>query len=195
MSARPLLAIIAGGSGSGKSTLAKSLAALHADWTLVHLDDYQKAGAELPRLHGFRNWDHPDAVDFDAVMRDVSALCAGQAVTVLGRSSQTDPSIARVPRTLVPGPLILLEGYLALWHPALRERASCRIFLEAPAQVRHRRRRWNMKPGYLEQVLEPMHHAFVEPTKAHADLVLDAAALSPSEALERARVRLESLLP
>lgn len=180
------LVLIAGGSGSGKTTLALALAARFPNWTLVHLDDYQKRRADVPRLGRHSNWDHPDAVDFPALIRDLEALRRGDAITIMARTSQTARATGRVRRTIVPGPTVLVEGYLALWHPDVRELADYSIYIDAPWEARKTRRRWNMDEDYLNEVLEPMHRLHVEPTRRYADLVLDAGAMTPERMLEEA---------
>lgn len=180
------LVLIAGGSGSGKTTLALALAARYPNWTVVHLDDYQKRRAEMPRFDGRPNWEHPDAVDFPALIRDLEALRAGTPITVMARVSQTAPTEGRLPKTIVPGPTVLVEGYLALWHPDVRELADYSIYIDASWTSRRARRRWKMDDDYLDHVLEPMHRLHIEPTKAHAELVLDADAMTPEQMLEEA---------
>lgn len=188
-----MLAIIAGGSGSGKTTLALGLLARFPDWTVVHLDDYQKRRADIPRLGRHVNWDHPDAVDFPRLLRDVRALRRGEPVRIMARTSQTARAERRVPRTIVSGPTLLVEGYLALWHPDVRALADTSIFLHAPWRARKTRRRWNMDEEYLNEVLDPMHRAHVEPTRRFADLVLNAGRLGPGRILDAAAAHLASV--
>lgn len=171
---RRSLFLIAGGSGSGKTTLAEALAARHPTLTLIHLDDYQKTKEQVSKVDGRRNWDEPDAVDFTSLIHDLEALQRGEAVEVLGWSRTGGREAPRERLTIVPGASLILEGYLALWHPDVREMADYSIFLDAPAHVRHARRRWTKSDDYLEKVLEPMHRMHVAPTIAYADAVLDA---------------------
>lgn len=177
------LVLIAGGSGSGKTTLATGLIARFPEWTLVHLDDYQKPADEVPRFLGHRNWDDPRAVDFDRVIRDLMMLRRGLTVTVMARS-QTEPVEIGTPTTVSPGPVIILEGYLALWHQVVRSMAAFSVFLNVPKDIRHTRRRWRKSQSYIDQVLEPMHEMHIEPTKAYANLLLIAGANTPESVLE-----------
>jgi len=177
------LVLIAGGSGSGKTTLAQGLIALHPDWTPVHLDDYQKPKDEVPRFLGHRNWDDPRAVDFERLIRDLQALRRGETVTVMARS-QTEPVTEGSPRTIAPGPVVVLEGYLALWHPDVRGMADFSVFLDVSAELRHARRRWRKSQAYIDQVLEPMHQLHIEPTAAYANLLVYAGSTPPESILE-----------
>lgn len=177
------LVLIAGGSGSGKTTLAQGLIGLHPDWTLVHLDDYQKPREEVPRFLGHRNWDDPRAVDFEGLIRDLRALRRGEAVTVMSRS-QTEQAEHGTPATIAPGSAIVLEGYLALWHPDIRGMADYMVFLDVSMEMRHARRRWRKSQDYLDQVLEPMHRLHIQPTSAYANLLVYAGATTPESVLE-----------
>ena len=168
----PSLVIIAGGSGSGKTTLALALAERHPDWTVVHLDNYQRPTAHIPKIGRWTNWDHPNAIDFNALIFDLKALMRGLEIRVKVRSQETQTNRFHT-ETLRPGPIILLEGFLALWHPGIREMASYSIFLEAPHDVRMQRRRWKKNPAYVEKVYLPMFQEHLEPTKVHASVVLD----------------------
>jgi uridine kinase len=177
------LVLIAGGSGSGKTTLANGLIARFPAWTLIHLDDYQKPKEDVPRFLGHRNWDDPRAVDFDKLIMDLQALRRGEAVTVMARS-QTEPVEHGMPKKVVPGPVIVLEGYLSLWHQEIRKMAAFSVFLNVSKEIRHARRRWRKSEDYIEQVLEPMHQRHIEPTSAYADLLLIAGANTPESVLE-----------
>jgi len=177
------LILLAGGSGSGKSTLARLLSVRFPEWTIVHLDDYQKSKESVPRLGSHRNWDHPDAVDFAALVRDLRALRRGESVTIMCRS-QTEQALTGVPTKVSPGPVLLLEGYLALWHPDVRALADYGIFLDMPRGLRHARRRWNMDEDYVRNILDPMHDEHLQPTMAYANLVIHAGSSPPESALE-----------
>lgn len=186
--------LIAGGSGSGKTTLAHGLIARHPDWTLVHLDDYQKPREEVPRFLGHRNWDDPRAVAFDRLLDDLRALRRGEAVTVMARS-QTEQDEFGSPKTVAHGPILVLEGYLALWHPEIREMADFSVFLDASMEARHVRRRWKKTEAYVREVLEPMHQLHIQPTSAYANLVVHAGSSPPDSILETVVRCLKAYLP
>jgi uridine kinase len=82
-----------------------------------------------------------------------------------------------------PRPIVILEGILLLSDPALRARMDLRVFVEAADDVRlirRLRRDISERGRSVESVLDqwmatvrPMHRAFVAPSRAHAELVLD----------------------
>jgi len=182
---------IAGGSGAGKTTLAQGIeSALGGKVGVLHLDDYQKTREHVPVTpSGRRNYDHPDAVDFLAFAGDLLALRAGRDVTVTRREKRKtiDAGVSAGAKIVVPArPLVIVEGYLALWHPDALAQYDLKIFLDAPDALRLDRRLWAKDPQYVEEVLAPMHKAYIEPTKRHADVVIDVTHLSRGEVLTRA---------
>lgn len=182
---------IAGGSGSGKSTLANGLLQRLGDRaSLLGLDDYQKTKAEVPRTASGRpNYDHPDAVNFAQFLRHLAALRAGQDLHLTRRHKRltVDDGVVDGESVVIAArPLVIVEGYLALWHPAARAAYDFAIFLDLPPALRVARRRWAKDPSYVTEVLLPMHDQFIEPTKAHADAVIQVERLDESAVLERA---------
>jgi len=180
----PFVVILAGGTASGKTTVA-ARAADQLGALLLHHDRYYKDVAQ-PRGH---NYDHPDALDTARLVADLDALRAGQAAALPVYDFRTH---RRQPETeqVEPTPVILVEGILTLADAALAARADLRVFVDAPADVRLARRvrrdvaeRGRDVGGVLDQYLDtvrPMHEAFVEPTKASADLVINGTAPIPA---------------
>ena len=74
---------ICGGTGSGKTTVAERLAqALGPDQAILLAQDaYYKDSGHLAFDERVRqNFDHPDAVDFDLLIRQMDALRCNQPV-------------------------------------------------------------------------------------------------------------------
>lgn len=181
---------IAGGSGAGKSTLAAGLVAtLHDRVSVLALDEYQRPKEQVPLTpSGRRNYDHPDAVDFFRFANDLRDLRMGRDVTLTRRhkSRTMDEGVRKGETIVVPArPLIVVEGYLALWHPDALAQYDLKVFLEAPSALRIGRRLWAKDPQYVSEVLVPMHEAFIEPTKRYADLVIDVEPLTRADVLSR----------
>jgi uridine kinase len=179
---------IAGGSGAGKSTLAAGLVAtLHDRVSVLALDEYQRPKDQVPLTpSGRRNYDHPDAVDFFRFVGDLLALRAGRDVTLTRRhkSRTMDEGVSDAGTfTVASRPLVIVEGYLALWHPDALAQYDLKVFLDAPDALRLDRRLWAKDPQYVAEVLMPMHAQFIEPTKRHADLVIDVSRRTRAEVL------------
>lgn len=180
---RNILVGIAGGTGSGKTTLAKSiqehLAAYHP--LLLHQDSYYRDHPELPfEARNRLNYDHPDAFDTPLLVEHLQALKRGEAI------EQPVYHFAQHCRgghvTVLPAPIILLEGILILAEPALRDVLDVPLFVDTPDDIRFMRRlrrdietRGRSLDSVYRQYLSsvrPMHLQFVEPSKQYARLIV-----------------------
>lgn len=186
------LIAIAGGSGSGKSTLAVSLCTQHPrDFALVHIDDYFKKSGQVPVLDGFVNFDHPDAIRFNDLRRDLAVLIDQQPIKVWTKSELYNPRYRselknKIEQVIQPKRFILLEGYLALYDARIRELADLKIYLDIPIQASVQRRSTNkfkLSALYFTEVLDPMHREFVEPTREFADAVIDVSDKTTADVL------------
>lgn len=191
MNAPSFLFGIAGGSGSGKSTLAIEINRRYPDeCVVVHLDDYF---VPIERTHllaeGMPFWDHPSAVRFDDLYRDLDLLKSGSPIDILTKSELYNPSYDPALRNkiscrLSSKPVILFEGFLSLWDTKVRSLIDFSVYLEMPIDQSYKRRGKNKIPvsdDYYKQGLLPAHSEFVEPTKKYADLVIDASSCSLDE--------------
>jgi uridine kinase len=192
---KPKIVGIAGGSGSGKSTVCYKLIDDNPGiFEVINLDDYQKKKTDpnLPMIDGKINWDHPGIIDWDKLIADLNKLRSGQSITIDVWSHRSNPDYAKhgemLPRTISPKPVILLEGYLALYNPELDKIYARKYYFELDDKTRNLRRGKNEvinDPEYEQKVLIPMHKQFVEPTKANADLVIDVSNLSVNEVVNK----------
>lgn len=190
----PFFVGIAGGSGSGKSTLAFALQSRLPELvSIVHLDDYFNP-LTAPKLNGMTNWDHPDALDFEKLYQDLVTLKAGQDILVLTKNERDNPGYpkqGKIPVMVKALPIILVEGYLLFHFQKIRDILDLKIFLEAPLEVRWRRRKKFKGRAYLEKVFLPMEQKFLAPTQEYADHVLNVQGLSIPEMVEQ----VQKLLP
>lgn len=164
----PVLAV-AGGTASGKSTFAKALV-LHRPGTvaLIHLDDFYVPAHDPQR--GIRtlsatgaetlDWNHPGSIDEDA------AAAAVDAAATSGLHQ-----------------LVVVEGLFALTLPKIAFRATWRVYVDAPDDIRLARKLLRkieiqgQDPlislrNYLLSGRE-RHAEHVAPSRYRADLVLD----------------------
>ncbi len=193
---RPELVVVAGGSGSGKSTLAINLLKKYPEvFSLVHLDDYYKKAEDAPQLSdGGPHWDHPDAVRFDDIVRDLDTLLSGGSITVMTKSELYHPEYSpalknKKKQVIAPASLVIFEGHLALYEARIRSRAALSVYLDIPIESSVTRRSGNKfspSEGYFQQTLIPAHKEFLEPTKKHANHVIGAAGKSAHEVLQEA---------
>ena len=175
---------VAGGTGSGKTTVAQAIVErVHPD-RLAHLqhDSYYRDWNDLPpaaREH--RNFDHPDSLETELLIRHLQQLREGHAVDVPVYDFRTHTRTGET-RRVEPKPVILVEGILIFVEPPLRDLIDLKIFVDTDADLRFIRRlqrdtaeRGRTMPSVIEQYLgtvKPMHLEFVEPSKRYADLII-----------------------
>lgn len=193
---------IAGGSGSGKTTLAAALqeALGHGSAALLSHDAYyrEREPHELQQADAL-DFDHPDALETDLLVRHLDALVAGRPAAVPLYDFSTHRRVGAI--VVEPRPFVLVEGILLLTHAGLRERLGLSVFVDAPREVRLTRRlhrdveeRGRDRDEVLSRVarfVEPSHQHFVEPSSSHATL-----RVSGTEPLETSVARvLAQLMP
>lgn len=181
---RPLVIGIGGGSGSGKTTIAEAMQRELGDRraALIVHDAYYRDQAELPLEERSEvNYDHPDSLETELLVRHVRRLLEGEAIERPVYDFRTHTRSDETLR-IEPAPVILLEGVLVLTDPALRELMDLKIFVDTDADIRIMRRlerdiqeRERTLESVFRQYMKtvrPMHMQFVEPSRAHADLVI-----------------------
>lgn len=175
---------IAGGSGSGKSTFAARLREQFPDSVaLISCDNYYRAHDDIPlEERRLLNYDAPEALEFDLMVSHLRALKRGEAVDCpvydFALHNRSD-KILRID----PKPVIIVDGILILSDPALRETFDLRIYVEADADeriLRRARRDMEVRGRHIDDIMaqylttvKPMHEQYVEPSKKHADLILN----------------------
>jgi uridine kinase len=173
---------IAGGIGSGKTSLARALVAIlgPTQATLLSHDAYRRDGG---RGHDGLPSDVLLGVDQTRFLEHLGALRLGRPVRPPRGAALPDhlPSDNGV---VAPRPIVVVEGLLLLWDPAARAALDLSIYLDAAETVRVARRlaRDGAERGASDGVLtqfsvavRDVHRAYVEPTRAMADLVLSTA--------------------
>lgn len=174
---------VAGGSGSGKTTYASMLAEhIGLDRSTILLQDsYYKDHSRVFKGDGSVNFDHPDALDWELMIRHLEDLRAGRAVEV---PIYNFTSHSREDRTVLLSPCdaLIVDGILIFSVPELAKLFDLKVFIETPEPVRFERRlkrdvleRGRTKEGVITQYQKtvlPMHNQYVEPSKTCADVVV-----------------------
>lgn len=196
---------IAGASGSGKTSVAASIAGrLDSDKALIIQEDsYYKDLSDVPfEERKGRNFDHPDAFDYDLLAKHLSQLLNGEAVShpiydykLHTRSKET--------KTVGPGDLIILEGILALSNAHLRELMDYRVFIDTPLDICFIRRlqrdvkeRGRTVDSVIKQYTEtvrPMYLQFIEPSRQYADILISGEGRN-SEAVDTLLTKITAVL-
>ncbi len=176
---------VAGGTGSGKSTFTNRLKEEFGDRvTVIYHDNYYRRQDGVPFEERIKvNYDHPDSLETDLLVRHLRELRHGRPVqcpvydyTVHNRSDKTTAAL--------PNKVIIVEGILVLQDERLRDMMDIKIYVEADADERILRRalrdmeeRGRDLRGIIDQYLttvKPMHYLYVEPTRAKADIVINS---------------------
>jgi uridine kinase len=127
------------------------------------------------------NYDHPDSLETDLMVRHVNELRAGRPVELPvydfarhARRQTTDP--------VQPRQIIIVEGILIFADAHLRDLMDVKVFVDTDDDTRFIRRlkrdvaeRGRTMDSVIEQYLntvKPMHLEFVEPSKRYADIII-----------------------
>ncbi len=179
----PLVLGIAGGSGSGKSTIAHAIlgALPEGAGVLLEQDHYYRPLAHLaPEERERVNYDHPDALELDLLLRHVLELRSGRPILRPTYDFATHDRSGNI--TIGPAPVIVVEGILVLTDEKLRSSFEVKLFVDTDADIRlmrrvrrdleHRGRTFAQVRKQYYDTVRPMHLAFVEPSKRFADIII-----------------------
>jgi uridine kinase len=181
---QPLVIGVAGGSGSGKTTVVRKIvdALDDARVTVLDHDRYYRDRNDLRFEERVAlNYDHPDSLETDLMVRHVEELRAGRAVEV---PRYDFAKFARMPHTetIVPRRALIVEGILIYTDQELRRLMDIKVFVDTDDDTRFIRRlqrdmkeRGRTVQSVIDQYLstvKPMHLEFVQPSKRYADIIV-----------------------
>ncbi len=169
---KPFFIGITGGSGSGKTAIANNLKKYLGKKTSVfNMDNYQKFEGKLPKRYGRKNWDHPKAIYWQKLIKDLSSLKKDKEIIIKSREQERLKKVKTL--KFKPAKVIIIEGYLLFYNPPVRNLLDFLVYLEANDKTRIKRRTKFKSLNYVKKILLPMHRKYIEPTKKFADLVID----------------------
>ncbi|RSD27689.1 uridine kinase family protein [Mesobacillus subterraneus] len=157
---------IAGGSGSGKTTFCHKVAKTLSGFKVktIATDDYFLEKKTIVKAlysnRCYEEYDHPSSVNIRKLEYEVNRSIA---------SKQFD--------------VVMIEGLMVLYFENIREQLDLKIFIDCPADERLvRRLRRDMGEETFEEIsseyldiVRHRHKEFVEPTKWHADLIINGS--------------------
>ncbi|MDO9634044.1 MAG: uridine kinase [Paludibacter sp.] len=175
---------IAGGTGSGKTTVVKKIIEKLPNNEVVILpqDSYYRDSSDKPLEERLEiNFDHPDSIEWDLLVKHLSELKMGHSIEqpiysylTCTRAKETIP--------VKPCKVVIVEGILILTNAKLRNLLDLKVFVDADADDRlirvinrdivERGRSVNKVMERYEQTVKPMHLQFIEPTKRFANIIV-----------------------
>ncbi|MDR2585132.1 MAG: uridine kinase [Prevotellaceae bacterium] len=175
---------IAGGTGSGKTTVVKKITEILPanEVAIIPQDAYYNDNSHLPLSERLElNFDHPDSLDFNLLVKHIKELRKGNTIQqpiysylTCSRAQETIP----VP----PAHVIIIEGILIFSCTELRKCMDIKVFVDADADDRlsrvicrdimERGRSVEKVLQRYDAVVKPMHLQFIEPTKRYADIIV-----------------------
>jgi uridine kinase len=180
----PFLIGIAGGTGSGKTTVANAIVKRVGEERIAILshDSYYRDFVDLPKdILDRQNFDHPDSLESELLVRHLKALKQGMVVETPIYDFKVHRRAAET-RRLEPRKVILVDGILIYVEAELRKLFDVKIFVDTDADIRlirrinrdiaERGRTLESVVSQYESTVRPMHLEFVEPSKRYADLIV-----------------------
>ncbi len=175
---------IAGGTGSGKTTVVHQIMneLPETEVGIISQDHYYKQTNDLSLDERTKiNFDHPRSIDFELLVQHLKDLKEGKAIDQpvysFVKHNRTGDTIHTLPRKVM-----IVEGILILTNPELRDMFDIKIFVHADSDerlIRRLKRDIAERGRDMEEVLnryqttlKPMHEQFIEPSKAHADIII-----------------------
>lgn len=196
---------IAGGSGSGKTTVTERIVArVGADRiALIEHDAYYRDLSQMALCERRRaNFDHPNSLESDLLVRHLQMLRAGWTIDVPTYDFANYVRKAET-RRVAPKRVIIVEGILIFVEAALRDLMDIKIFVDTDADVRllrrlkrdlgERGRTLENAIDQYESTVRPMHLDFVEPSKRYADIIVPVGGQN-AIALDLIVARIERML-
>lgn len=180
----PCVIAIGGPSCSGKTTLARRLV---EHWgadraRAISLDRYYRDLSALSlEQRAEVNFDHPDSLDGDLLMRQICELAAGRAVE-LPTYDFAAHTRGETVELVQPSDFVVLEGLFTFHWSPLCDVLDIKVFLDVRNQTaldrrihRDTRERGRTEESVREQwsrSVAPMREVYVDPTRQLADLVI-----------------------
>lgn len=176
MSKTPYIVGIGGPSGSGKSVFCKTVVASNDHVSRLKLDDFF-CDEDVVERHpeGYACWDHPSSIKWGELVETVHRLKMGLSAEIPDYSRKTNRQEGT--KIISPAEVILVDGYMVLWHNELRDLLDLKIYFDAEENTlieRRLERQPDVNKGYLYNVMLPVARQFIEPTRLLADHVVDA---------------------
>lgn len=164
---------ICGGSASGKSVLSNYLVeGMKGDAVVFCQDWYYKDNGGLAEKEAEKlNFDHPSAIEFPLLVKQLDALRKGKAIEAPVYEYATHARVGV--QTIEPKAVLIVDGLFVLQNKAVSSRLDMSVFIEVPADERllrrvrrdvsHRRVDLEETLRLYETFVRPMHDKYIQP--------------------------------
>src|SRR5690625_1061005 len=133
---------IAGGTGSGKTTVVNMIVdqLQHKQVAVISQDSYYRDTSHLSYEERTKiNFDHPQSIDFDLLVKHLKALRKGESIEQpiysFVEHNRTGETLTTDPKSVM-----IVEGILLLTNPELRDLFDIKIFVHTDSDERLIRR-------------------------------------------------------
>ena len=149
--------------------------------TIVSQDSYYKDNSHItPEERLDINFDHPESIEFDLLVKHIQELRAGRAIEEPTYDYITS---TRQKKTIhvEPNHVIIVEGILLFTDKRVRDLCDIKVFVDAEPDdrlIRIIERDMRERGRTAQQVIEryalvkEMHVQFIEPTKRFVDIII-----------------------
>jgi len=178
---------IAGGSGSGKTTVVNEITrrmrkTAGENVTVIPQDSYYKDQGHLSmEERQALNFDHPDSIDWELLVRHLRRLKEGQAID---QPTYSYITCTRQPETVhvEPSDIIIIEGILIFTCKELMDEMDIKVFVDADDDDRlmrvitrdivERGKNVEWVIDRYTKTVKPMYLQFIAPSKRYADIIV-----------------------
>lgn len=185
---------IAGPSGAGKSEFCRLMQQSFPGVTRLKLDDFFVDLQDIPRKGEWLDWDRPDAIKWQQLIKAAESLKNNIPAIVPNYSRLNDCTIGE--KCVFPSKIVLVDGFMTLHNPQLRALLNTSIFfkLSEDSQIKRRKERqpW-VEDGYLHHIMLPASRKYILPSADFADFVVNAE-LSKTDVAKRCIAFIEQRL-
>jgi len=172
---QPYLIGVAGPSGAGKSVFCKFIQANLKGVSRLKLDDFFKDIEDVPKIGNAVNWDHPDSIKWDKLISAVKSLKSNKYALVPNYSKKENRQVGE--KCVFPSNIILIDGYISLAVPELRELLDLKIYLNLSEHTllkRRRERQPDVVDEYLYNIMLPISRTYIVASSIYADYGINA---------------------
>jgi uridine kinase len=144
------------------------------------LTDEEKIKAQKGKF----NFDHPDAFDDKLMYETVKSILEGKKVTISSYDYRTNSLCPNDPITIYPADVVLFEGILVFYFPAIRDLFHMKLFVDTdsdtrlarrvPRDIKERGRELDSVLNQYMMFVKPAFEEFCSPTKKYADVSITA---------------------